>query len=42
MIYMCERCEIEYGEPQPDCDNDYCGRDYSEVKDKLKNSKGGI
>lgn len=33
MIYMCERCEIEYGEPQSNCENEHCGRDYSEVKE---------
>jgi len=35
MIYMCHQCEVEWGEAQSDCDNQYCGQDYEEVKDKL-------
>lgn len=30
---MCHRCEVKFGNPQPDCDEQYCGREYEEVKD---------
>lgn len=34
-IYLCNRCEILFGRYQTDCDNEYCGKDYEDVKNKL-------
>jgi len=31
-INMCVRCEIEFGEPQLDCDKSYCGVDIEEIE----------
>jgi len=34
-IYMCHKCEVEYGRPQPDCDDELCGQALEDVNDKI-------
>lgn len=31
MINMCHRCEVEFGEPQPFCDDPDCGKELEDV-----------
>jgi hypothetical protein len=37
VLYLCPKCEAEYGEPRRhrDCDEKYCGLPYEDVKDKV-------
>jgi len=35
VLYLCPECEMAWGEPQLDCDEQYCGQDYEDVKEKV-------